>query len=102
MFNFCQNPGKGLKAEAYLLYAGIMNIEQGMIKDGRGKKNYDLEEWLISFVVNQMHGLPIEEGVFYDGRWLSCLHELLALPRINRQAPRGSEQVARFVLDLLA
>ena len=43
----------------------------------------------------------LKEGDFRNGRWLSFLRKLLAFPRINRQGPRGAEQVALFVLDLL-
>jgi len=84
----------GYSTVAEIYYAGV---PFGYISRARFRESPSL----ISFIVDQMHGLPIEEDVFYDGRWLSCLHDLLAFPRITRRGPRGSEQVARFVLDLL-
>lgn len=56
---------------------------------------------LVSFIRNQIHGLPISEDQFYSGRWLSYLPDLLALPRIYRTDPRGAEQIARFIHDLI-
>jgi uncharacterized protein (TIGR00661 family) len=84
----------GYSTVAEIYYAGV---PFGFISRGR----FPESQSLISFIGDQMHGLPIEEDVFYDGRWLSYLHELLAFPRITRRVTRGSEQVARFVLDLL-
>jgi hypothetical protein len=84
----------GYSTVAEIYYAGV---PFGYISRARFRESPSL----ISFIADQMHGLPIEEDAFYDGRWLSCLDELLAFPRITRRGPRGSEQVARFVLDLL-
>jgi hypothetical protein len=58
-------------------------------------------EKLVSFIENKMCGLPISGDQFYSGEWLSCLPDILALPRINRTDPRGAEQVARFIHGLL-
>jgi hypothetical protein len=56
---------------------------------------------LASFIQEHMAGLPIREREFQAGTWLSCLPELLSLPRIHRRDPNGAEQVARFLLGLL-
>jgi hypothetical protein len=57
---------------------------------------------LVSFIERRMPGLPISGDQFYSCGWLSSLPDLLALPRINREDPRGAEQVARFVYDLIS
>jgi hypothetical protein len=56
---------------------------------------------LVSFIREHMEGLPIREAEFQNGAWLSCLPELLGLPRIRRRDPNGADQVARFLLELL-
>jgi hypothetical protein len=84
----------GYSTVAEIYYAGVpfAYISRGSFRESPS---------MMSFIADQMYGLPIEENTFYDGRWLSRLDELLAFPRITRRGPRGSEQVARFVLDLL-
>ncbi len=84
----------GYSTAAEVYYAGV---PFGYISRHRFRE----AQSLASFIEDQIHGLPIKEGDFRDGRWLSYLHKLLAFPRINRHGPRGAEQVARFVLDLL-
>ena len=56
---------------------------------------------LVSFIREHMKGLPIREAEFEKGDWLSCLPELLRLPRIRRLDPNGADQVARFLLGML-
>ena len=84
----------GYSTLAEIYYAGV---PFGYITRSRFRESQDL----VSFIKNQMHGLPIAEHAFYDGSWLSSLDDLLALPRIQRQHPSGAEQVARFVFDLM-
>jgi len=52
---------------------------------------------LVSYIEKTMNGLPIEENDFSSGRWLSALPDLLAMPKIQRDTPRGDDQVARFI-----
>ena len=65
------------------------------------RKKFPESGILASFIDNQMKGLPIDEQDFYNGNWISSLPDLLAMPRLRRQSPRGSEQIARFICGLL-
>lgn len=83
--------GYGTLAETYR--AGIpfgYIVRQGFRESGK----------LASFVREHMAGLPIREAEFQKGAWLSCLPQLLSLPRIRRRDPNGADQVARFLLRL--
>ena len=52
---------------------------------------------MAAFVQAEMRGLEIPTADFEDGRWLSALPGLLAMPRIERQEPNGAMQVAEFI-----
>ena len=65
------------------------------------RKGFRESQKLVSFIENQMNGLPITEDRFYGCGWLSSFPDLLALPRINRQEPNGAEQVAHFIHNLI-
>jgi len=54
---------------------------------------------LVDYIQTHMHGLPISESEFANGRWLARLPALLAMPRLSRDDTAGAKQVARFVLD---
>ncbi len=56
---------------------------------------------LVSFIESRMLGLPISGEQFYSGGWLPSLPDLLALPRIHRTDPRGAEQIAHFIHELI-
>jgi len=56
---------------------------------------------LVSFIESRMLGLPISGDQFYRGGWLPSLPDLLALPRIHRTDPRGAEQIAHFIRNLI-
>ncbi len=56
---------------------------------------------LVAFIEQQMHGLAIAETQFRNGRWLSLVSDLLALPRIQRLGVAGADQVAHFLDELL-
>ena len=56
---------------------------------------------LVSFIDNQMKGLPIDDDDFYDGRWISYLPDLLSFPRIHRGDSYGATEVSLFIWDLL-
>ena len=57
---------------------------------------------LVEYIAQHMPGLAITPAQFDDGSWLSQLPQLLALPRLTRQAPNGADQAARFIHHLLA
>lgn len=65
------------------------------------RRRFRESQILVSFIENQMNGLPIDEDRFYRGDWISYLPDLLAMPRIHRQCPHGATQVARFIYGLL-
>jgi UDP-N-acetylglucosamine:LPS N-acetylglucosamine transferase len=56
---------------------------------------------LTAFIEQQIQGLAIAETEFRNGRWLSLVSDLLALPRIRRQGAAGADQVAYFLGELL-
>jgi hypothetical protein len=58
-------------------------------------------EILARFIMNEMKGFSIDEREFQEGKWVTAVPELLALPRIHRNGPNGAEQVAGFVLSIL-
>jgi UDP-N-acetylglucosamine:LPS N-acetylglucosamine transferase len=55
---------------------------------------------LAAYIEQHMPGLQIEQKRFHNGQWLTCLPQLLALPRVTRHGPNGADQVAEFVLSL--
>jgi len=65
------------------------------------RPSFPESEILTAYVEREMSGIAIEEIEFQAGTWTSHLHDLLALPRIQRSGPNGAEQVARFVHALL-
>jgi hypothetical protein len=85
----------GYSTLAEIYYAGV---PFGYVARSRFRES----KKLVSFIQDRMPGLPISGDQFYSGRWLSSLPDLLALPRIQRTDPRGAEQVARFVYDLIS
>jgi hypothetical protein len=56
---------------------------------------------LAEYVRTRMKGLAIAKDEFQDGRWLSQLPDLLALPRIQRNDSNGADQIAKFIHKLL-
>jgi len=56
---------------------------------------------LASYITAHMSGLAITESAFHSGAWLSCLPNLLRLPRQPQREPRGAEHIARCVYGLV-
>ena len=65
------------------------------------RKRFRESQVLVSYIENQMKGIPIDENRFYRGDWISCLPKLLALPGIQRKGTPGAVQAARFIQKLL-
>ena len=84
--------GYSTLAEVY--YAGV---PFGYVARSRFRES----QKLVSFIESKMPGLPISGDQFYSGGWLPSLPDLLALPRIHRTDPRGAEQIARFIHNLI-
>jgi hypothetical protein len=57
---------------------------------------------LVTFIEDEMSGLPISESEFQSGNWMGQLNRLLQMPRTERKVPNGADQIAGFILDLLA
>lgn len=55
---------------------------------------------LTQYVEQHMRGLAITATQFARGEWVSLLPDLLALPRLERCAANGAEQVAQFMINL--
>jgi UDP:flavonoid glycosyltransferase YjiC (YdhE family) len=56
---------------------------------------------LDAYIADHMQALTMTEPEFHSGAWLSCLPDLLALPRQPHRETRGAEQIARFVYELV-
>jgi len=56
---------------------------------------------LASYITAHMSGLAIAESAFHSGAWLSCLPDLLRLPRQPQRESRGAEHIARCVYGLV-
>lgn len=57
---------------------------------------------LADYIRTEMASLEIAPRDFEEGRWISMLKPLLALPRNSPRSPNGAELSADFVLDRLA
>jgi UDP-N-acetylglucosamine:LPS N-acetylglucosamine transferase len=55
---------------------------------------------LVMFIEDEMSGLPISESEFQSGSWMDQLNRLLQMPRFERDAPNGADQIAGFILKL--
>ena len=56
---------------------------------------------LEGFIKRYMTGRPIHEKEFYDGSWENYLPELLSLTSQKPSHPNGTDQIAKFILDIL-
>jgi hypothetical protein len=84
--------GYSIVAEAY--HAGV---PFGCVRRERFREGPVLD----AYIAAHMPSITITEPEFHSGAWLSCLPELLALPRQPQRETRGAEQVARFVHGLV-
>ena len=55
---------------------------------------------LDAYITAHMSGRAITELEFHSGAWLSCLPEILALPRQPQRETCGAAQIAHFVYGL--
>jgi hypothetical protein len=55
---------------------------------------------LDAYITAHMSGLAITEPEFHSGAWLSCVPEILALPRQPQRETCGAAQIAHFVNGL--
>jgi len=84
--------GYSIVAEVY--HAGV---PFGYVRRERFREGPVLDAYIAAY----MQGIALTEPEFYSGAWLSCLPDLLALPRQPHRETRGAEQVAHFVHGLI-
>jgi predicted glycosyltransferase len=84
--------GYSIVAEAY--HAGV---PFGYVRRGRFREGPVLD----AYIAAHMQSITITAPEFHSGAWLSCLPDLLALPRQPQRETRGAEQIARFVQGLV-
>ena len=56
---------------------------------------------LVDFIDRQMNGVLVDESEFSSGKWRTKLENLLDMPRAQRSAPNGADQVGRFITGLI-
>ena len=66
------------------------------------RKGFRESAVLESFIRKEMHGASLDEEAFHEGAWLQKLPGLLDLAPIERKGPRGADQAARFIYDILS
>ncbi len=81
-------PGYSTLAEVY--HAGV---PFGFVSRGYFRESAVME----AFIKKEMDGFAVPENQYRDGSWLSRLHELLQIPRIQRTTT-GTSQAANFIL----
>ncbi len=84
--------GYGTVAEAY--YAGIPYVY--IVRPGFRESAH-----LAAFIEREMKGVAVTEQVFQSGEWINDAERLSHLERAERAGPSGSEQIARFLMELL-
>lgn len=65
------------------------------------REDFRESEILADYAAKKMSGFPVEKSQFGEGRWLSCVKDLLALPRVKQSLPNGSSRAAGFIRSLL-
>lgn len=82
-------------------YSTLAEVYQANVPYGYVPRPHFRESAMLAqYIERHMSGLAIAGTEFEDGSWLARLPELLALPRLNRPAANGAEQVARFILQI--
>ena len=56
---------------------------------------------LVGYIAKNMSGMAIDADEFENGQWISCVDDLLALPRRIRSSINGSQQVADYLASLI-
>ncbi len=64
------------------------------------RPSFPESEKLAAFVEKEMQGYLIDEADFHNGRWVSSLEALFALPRIQRDSLNGADQAAEFICNI--
>jgi len=83
-------------------YSTLAEVYHGGAPFGYIKRpDFRESEILADYIEKHMSGFAIEEAHFRNGKWLSHIHRLLEIPRIQRIGPNGADQIAEFVSDRL-
>jgi len=56
---------------------------------------------LVDFINREMNGVPLGESEFSRGDWRTKLEILLDMPRVQRNAPNGADQIGRFITGII-
>jgi len=57
---------------------------------------------MTEFIQSQMPGIALSDSEFNSGSWTAKLADLLDLAPVKRDITNGSEQIGRFIEDLLS
>jgi hypothetical protein len=83
-------------------YSTVAEVYQAGVPFGYvARSKFRESEALTAYIESEMPGLAISETEFRNGRWLSALPDLLAMPRTLQPAPNHANRVARFILRLM-
>lgn len=66
------------------------------------RERFPESDVLLSFIRNEMCGLPIGTTEFNNDLWVPRARDLLAMPRIKRSEKNGAQQIAEAVRGLLS
>jgi hypothetical protein len=56
---------------------------------------------LENFILENLHGVRIEEEAFFTGQWQRPLDKLLTVPVVRSKKSNGADQAAKFIADLM-
>ncbi len=82
-------------------YSTIAEVYQAGVPFGYiGRPHFRETQALVAYIKAARPNLSIPEAAFQDGRWLTKLPELLAMPRLQHSNASSAAEVARFILSL--
>jgi len=83
-------------------YSTLAEVYHGGVPFGFIRRsNFRESDILSAYIEDHMSGLPVDEGSFRTGKWISSVPRLLKLPRNQPNGPNGAMQIAEFVCRLL-
>ena len=83
-------------------YSTLSEIYHGGVPFGYVvRSNFRESETMAEFIQKQMPGIELSESEFNTGSWTAKLTDLLDLAPVKRASANGSQQISRFIEDLL-
>ena len=83
-------------------YSTLSEIYHGGVPFGYvPRSNFRESESMTEFIQSQMPGIALSESEFNNGSWTAKLADLLDLAPVKRDIANGSEQISRFIEDLI-